>query len=95
MDYDYLISVDTSLIPSRYVIWLECGSGDLYFTASDATAVIEEHLKSIHQDYNLYVESGWIGPLAIEQVKPRTLEKVKRILKQRSAVGETHWSLEV
>jgi len=41
----------------------------------------------------LYVESGWIGPLAIEQVKPRTLEKVKRILKQRSAVGETQMKL--
>jgi len=44
-DYDYLISTDPSLVPSRYVIWLECGSGDLYFTSTDATAVIEEHLE--------------------------------------------------
>ena len=93
MDYDYLISVDTSLVPSRYVIWLECGSGDLYFTATDATAVIEEHLKSSNPGFKKYVESGWIGPLAIEQVKPGTIEKVKRILKQRSAFGEIQMKL--
>ena len=93
MDYDYLISVDTSLVPSRYVIWLECGSGDLYFTTTDATAVIEEHLKSIHPIYKLSVECRRIGPVAIEQVKPGTIEEVKHILKQRSAVGETQMKL--
>ena len=50
--------------------------------------VIEEHLKSIHPIYKLSVECRRIGPVAIEQVKPGTIEEVKRILKQRSAVGE-------
>ena len=92
-DYDYLISSDTSVVPSRYVIWLECDSGDSHFSASDATAVIEAHLKSSNVDYKETVESGHIGPLAVELVKPGTIAEVKRILKQRSAVGEMQMKL--
>ena len=93
IDCDYLISADTRLVPARYVVWLECGGGDLYFTATDATAVIEKHLKSNNLEYKGSVEDGIIGPLVVELVKSGTIAEIKCILKQRSAVGETQIKL--
>ena len=87
MDIDYLVSADTSVIPPRYTVWLECDGKDSDITATEASAIIEGHLKSANLEYAGSVEDGIIGQLALKLLKPGTRADVKHILKHRSAVG--------
>ena len=91
MDTDYLISADTSVIPPRYIVWLECEGSDV--TATEASAIIDGHLRSVNLEYAGSVEDGIIGQLAIKMLKPEAIADVKRILKPQSAVGETQMKL--
>ena len=91
MDTDYLISADTSVIPPRYIVWLECEGSDV--TATEASAIIDGHLRSVNLEYAGSVEDGIIGQLAIKMLKPEAIADVKRILKLQSAVGETQMKL--
>ena len=92
MDIDYLVSADTSVIPPRYIVWLECdGIGDI--TATEASAIIERHLKSANLEYAGSVEDGIIGQVALKMLKPGAIAGVKHILKHQSTVGEIQMKL--
>ena len=93
MDIDYLVSADTSVIPPRYTVWLECDGKGSDITATEASAIIEGHLKSANLEYAGSVEDGIIGQLALKLLKPGTRADVKHILKHRSAVGEIQMKL--
>ena len=93
MDIDYLVSADTSVIPPRYIVWLECDGKESDLTATEASAIIDGHLKSVNLEYAGSVEDGIIGQLALKVLKPGAIVDVKHILKHRSAVGETQMKL--
>jgi len=94
MGIDYLMSADTSLILPRYVVWLECDSGDLNITTTEAIAIIEGHLMSCNTAYKRSFEWGTVDhPIAVKLLKPGTIQDAKSSLKQRSAVGETQMKL--
>ena len=91
MDTDYLISADTSVIPPRYIVWLECKGSDV--TAAEASAIIDGHLKSVNLEYAGSVEDGILGQLVVKMLKPEAIADVKLNLKDQSAVGETQMKL--
>ena len=93
MDIDYLVSADTSVIPPRYIVWLECDGENLDVTAAEASAVIEGHLRSVNLEYAGSVDDGIIAQMALKMLKPGATADVKHILKHRSAVGETQMKL--
>ena len=76
MDIDYLVSADTSLVPSRYIVWLECTSDDSYVSATEATAIIENHLKRVNLEYMGSVEDGIIGQLVVKLLKRGTIANI-------------------
>ena len=89
-DVDFLMSADTTVVPPRCVIWLECGDDDLHATAA---AIIEEHLKRTNDWYVRCMKRGAIGRLAVKQLKPGTIAHLKLNLKQQSKVGESQMKL--
>ena len=93
MEIDYLVSADTSVIPPRYIVWLECDGKESDVTATEASAIIEGHIKSANLEYAGSVEDGIIGQLALKVLNPGAIEDVKHILKHRTAVGETQMKL--
>ena len=91
MGIDYLISADTSPNWPRYIVWLECEDSNV--TATEASAIIDEYLKSVNCDYAACTEDGVIGQLVVKMLKPDAIADIKRIIKDRSAVGESQMKL--
>ena len=89
-DVDFLMSADTTVVPPRFLIWLECGDGDFRATA---TAFLEEHFKHTNDVYFWCVERGFIGRLLVKQLKPGPIAHLKLNLKQRHTVGESQMKL--
>ena len=93
MDIDYLVSADTSVVPPRCIVWLECDGKGSNITATDASAIIERHVKSANPDFAAGVEDGIVGQLALKMLQPGAIADVKHILKHRSAAGEMQMKL--
>ena len=91
VDIDYLISADTSVVPPRYVVWLECD--DSHVSAAEAAAIIEKHLNSGNLEYWGSVEDGIIGHLVVKLLKLGSIADIKCTLKQFSPVGEVQMKL--
>ena len=72
---------------NEQTVVLECDGKESDVTATEASAIIEGHIKSANLEYAGSVEDGIIGQLAL------AIEDVKHILKHRTAVGETQMKL--
>ena len=85
---EYLVSSDVSAVPSKCVVWLECGGEGV--SADEAAVAIEEHLCKVN---HFYKDKDINGKAIVKLLKPGTVADLKCKLAQRSTVGEAQAKL--